>query len=78
MGDVSTDLGFSVLETHEAAEPEVVEKFRTTFAFDEKETLLGCELLFFGLFEYLRSYPARFPRLSLQTSSDVRKAIHLE
>ncbi len=44
-GDVSADLGFSVLETHEAAEPEAAEKFRTTFAFDDKEPLLGCELM---------------------------------
>ena len=38
----SPDLGFSILETRNAAEPEVVEKFRSTFAFDEKEQLLGC------------------------------------
>ena len=38
----STELGFSVLESQEAIRPDVVEKFHTTFAFDEKETLLGC------------------------------------
>ncbi|KAL5518675.1 ATG26 [Sanghuangporus vaninii] len=37
----AADLGYSVLETRNAAEPEVVEKFRTTFAFDEREQLLG-------------------------------------
>lgn len=41
--DQSTiDFGFSVLEARDAAEPDVVEKFRSTFAFDEKEQLLGC------------------------------------
>lgn len=39
----SSDFGFSVLEARDAAEPEVIEKFRTTFAFDEREQLLGCE-----------------------------------
>lgn len=39
-----SDFGFSVLETRNAAEPEVVEKFRSTFAFDDKEQLLGCKL----------------------------------
>jgi sterol 3beta-glucosyltransferase len=36
------DLGFSILEAPEAP-AEMVEKFRTTFAFDEKEKLLGCK-----------------------------------
>ncbi|EJD04268.1 UDP-Glycosyltransferase/glycogen phosphorylase [Fomitiporia mediterranea MF3/22] len=36
-----SDFGFSVLEPKNVAEPDVVEKFRTTFAFDEKEQLLG-------------------------------------
>ena len=41
---VSSDFGFSVLETRDhPAEPEIAEKFRSTFAFDEKEQLLGCE-----------------------------------
>ena len=44
----SADFGFSVLEARDAAEPEVVEKFRSTFAFDEKEQLLGCEFVAFG------------------------------
>ncbi|THH11780.1 hypothetical protein EW145_g439 [Phellinidium pouzarii] len=35
------DFGFSILETRDAAEPGAAEKFRTTFAFDEKEQLLG-------------------------------------
>ncbi|KAJ7356944.1 glycosyltransferase family 1 protein [Mycena albidolilacea] len=36
------DLAFSVLETPDTAvDPEMTEKFRTVFAYDEKETLLG-------------------------------------
>lgn len=42
-GSAQGDLGYSVLETPEAAvDPEATEKFRIAFAFDEKETLLGC------------------------------------
>jgi sterol 3beta-glucosyltransferase len=37
------DLGYSVLESPETTvDAEVTEKFYTSFAFDEKETLLGC------------------------------------
>ena len=40
------DLAFSVLETPDiAAEPEIIEKFHTAFAYDAKETLLGCRCL---------------------------------
>ncbi|KIJ21504.1 glycosyltransferase family 1 protein [Paxillus involutus ATCC 200175] len=36
------ELGYSVLETSEAAvDPEMAEKFKVAFAFDDKETLLG-------------------------------------
>lgn len=42
-GSAQGDLGYSVLETPEAAvDPEATEKFRSAFAFDEKEILLGC------------------------------------
>jgi hypothetical protein len=42
-GSTQGDLGYSVLETPEAAvDPEASEKFRSAFAFDEKEILLGC------------------------------------
>jgi sterol 3beta-glucosyltransferase len=38
-----SDLGFSVLETPDVTiDPEVSEKFHNSFAFDERETLLGC------------------------------------
>ncbi|KAG1754997.1 glycosyltransferase family 1 protein [Suillus paluster] len=41
-GSTQVDLGYSVLETPEAAvDPEATEKFRIAFAFDEKEVLLG-------------------------------------
>lgn len=37
------DLAFSVLETPDLMpEREIIEKFRSAFAYDEKETLLGC------------------------------------
>jgi len=39
----SSELGYSVLETSEAAvDQEMADKFKTAFAFDDKETLLGC------------------------------------
>ncbi|KAG2155467.1 glycosyltransferase family 1 protein [Suillus clintonianus] len=42
LGSTQGDLGYSVLETTEAAvDPEATEKFRIAFAFDEKEILLG-------------------------------------
>jgi len=40
---VPADLGYSVLETTEAmVDGEIMEKFRTAFAFDDKEVLLAC------------------------------------
>lgn len=42
-GSAQGDLGYSVLETPEATvDPESTDKFRVAFAFDERETLLGC------------------------------------
>jgi sterol 3beta-glucosyltransferase len=42
-GSAQGDLGYSVLETPEAAvDSEYIEKFRIAFAFDERENLLGC------------------------------------
>lgn len=39
----SSELGYSVLETSEAAvDQEMADKFKAAFAFDDKETLLGC------------------------------------
>jgi hypothetical protein len=43
-GGASSELGYSVLETPETAvDPETTDKFRTAFAFDDKEVLLGCK-----------------------------------
>lgn len=59
---------FSILETPATTlDDESIEKFRSSFAFDEKETLLGGELLFF----YQRSLvltSLSFPRLHLPPS----------
>lgn len=42
----SSDLGYSVLETSEAmVDQEMGDKFKAAFAFDDKETLLGCRWL---------------------------------
>ena len=39
----SSNMGFSIIEAREAAgDPDVVAKFRSSFALDEKEALLGC------------------------------------
>ena len=39
-----SNMGFSIIEAREAAnDPDVVSKFRSSFALDDKETLLGCE-----------------------------------
>jgi hypothetical protein len=41
-----SELGYSVLETPEMAiDQEMIDKFRTVFAFDDKEALLGCKFL---------------------------------
>ena len=44
-GDTSiSNMGFSIIEAREAAtDPDVVSKFHSSFALDDKETLLGCE-----------------------------------
>lgn len=37
------ELGYSILETpNSAIDPEIIEKFQASFAFDDKERLLGC------------------------------------
>jgi sterol 3beta-glucosyltransferase len=42
-----SDLGFSMLETPDSRiDPEILERFSTSFAFDEREMLLGCESMF--------------------------------
>lgn len=71
---------FSILEAPETMlEQDVVEKFRSSFAFDEKERLLGCECsscsdgivaLTDGLY--------RFPGVHLQIAACLRKIVHLK
>ena len=39
----SSELGYSVLDAKESADPRIVDKFRASFAFGEKEQLLGCK-----------------------------------
>jgi sterol 3beta-glucosyltransferase len=40
----NSNLGFSIIEAREgAADPDVVTKFRSSFALDEREALLGCK-----------------------------------
>lgn len=74
----SSDLGFSVLETKDIAEPEQGDKFRATFAFDEKELLLGCEYIlgFVNQCSVLMG-PARLPRISFQATANIWSALHL-
>ncbi|KAG1826254.1 uncharacterized protein BJ212DRAFT_335509 [Suillus subaureus] len=56
-GSAQGDLGYSVLETPEAVvDPEATEKFRSAFAFDEKEILLG---YFIGYLFRLLPVPGR-------------------
>ena len=44
-----TELGFSVLETPDSTiDPEMVEKFQASFAFDDKERLFGCQCYSLG------------------------------
>jgi hypothetical protein len=49
------NLGFSILEASEdgkAADAGLQEKFRSTFALDEREALLGCEWVSGGLINH--------------------------
>ena len=50
----NSNLGFSIIEAREAAaDPDVVAKFRSTFALDEREALLGCKHIdFIELFKF--------------------------
>lgn len=42
--DGPQSMGFSLIDHREAAiDPEIIDKFYSAFAFDEKETLLGCK-----------------------------------
>ena len=50
------EMTFSILETPDMKpDQETAEKFRAAFAYDEKETLLGCASLI-GLFTLIKTY----------------------
>ena len=63
------DLAFSILETPDiSADTEATEKFRAAFAYDERETLLGCMLfhIFFpvaSMIFYFQDFPGYIFRL---------------
>lgn len=60
------DMAFSVLETPEIpVDEEAIEKFRTAFAYDEKETLLGCASFSASLYNASSLVLVRFPWLDL-------------
>lgn len=59
--DLTADMAFSVLETPEmTTDPEIQDKFRVAFAYDEKETLLGCQI-FCAAVCVLAHLPLDFP-----------------
>lgn len=72
----SSELGFSVLEAKDATEPEAAEKFRATFAFDDKEQLLGCKLSFFFSPSLKQTISYRFPGISIQNSAHLWSTIY--
>ena len=52
----NSNMGFSIIEAREAAaDPEVVTKFRVSFALDDRETLFGCKQLTFGHMQFIES-----------------------
>lgn len=56
------DLAFSILETPDIpVDVDATEKFRTAFAYDEKETLLGCAFKVLIVLASLLTSCARFP-----------------
>ena len=64
-----TELGYSVLETTDAVvDGEIMEKFRTAFAFDEKEVLLACMFLP-TVFIMTANLVKSLPRLFIQAST---------
>lgn len=71
---------FSILEAPESTvDAETEEKFRTSFAFDEKEKLLGCKFLVLSLIQLnLMNHPPRFPGIYLPSATYVRTIVHLE
>lgn len=66
LGD-NSNMGFSIIEAREAAgDPDVVAKFRSSFALDEKEALLGCMHDFLVYLPYL-TLALRHTRISVSS-----------
>jgi len=74
------DLGYSVLEAPDTlVDPEMKEKFRTAFAFDDKEPLLGCTTFLTSLESLgsLTSFRNRLPRLYFPAVTGLWQVIYL-
>lgn len=73
------DLAFSILETPDIPiDADATEKFRTAFAYDEKETLLGCTFrVLLGLASLL-TLRARFPRIYISAPAGLWTTICID
>lgn len=73
-GRFSGDFGFfSILEAPKMPiDPEVVDKFRSWFAFDDKETLLGCTCCYHNHAEPICLTEVRFPGIHFPSTTRVR------
>jgi sterol 3beta-glucosyltransferase len=73
------ELGFSILDLPGSQiDPEVQDKFRTAFAFDDKEQLLGCKIsTSVGTNELINALN-RFPWISSANPSCLRPVVHFE
>jgi hypothetical protein len=71
-------MAFSILETPNiSVDSEMTDKFRTAFAYDEKETLLGCVLIFAPPRTRLLTRSFRFSWIYIQTFTSFWKTIYL-
>ena len=75
----SGDFGyFSVLETPDSiVDEETIEKFRTYFAFDEKEKLLGCKYILQPPILFLNIL-YRLPGLYFPSATRLRPPLYLK
>ena len=72
------ELGYSVLETPDSTiDPEIIEKFQASFAFDDKERLAGCSC--FSIFKLVETLITidRLSWLRLPCSPRIRPSLHL-
>lgn len=68
---------FSLLEAPDTMiEPEMLEKFRTSFAFDEKEKLLGCKSYPHSILNATLIVCGRFSWLYLPTAPSLWQTVH--